>query len=285
MKTITPDEINKKDLHHLMLGTVIPRPIALVSTIDENGIKNLAPFSYFNAISSNPPMLAFSVNLKHDGTKKDTLLNIEKTGVCVVNMVSSDMAFQMSLCGSVYDKNIDEYKKSGLTPVKNTTIEGFGVAESPVRFECKLNKIISFGTHPGASNLIICDVTCIHIDEKIYDDNNKINPAKTGILGRLGRAYYLKINKENIFKIAHAKNPTGFDNLPPNILNSPVLSKNEIAQIAALPILPSREELKEFKDILQTVDEYKLHKIAAAYLKQNEVYEAAKFLMIPVYFL
>jgi len=284
MKTVFPGDITKKEMHHLMLGTVIPRPIALVSTVDSNGIKNIAPFSYFNAISSNPPILAFSISRKNDGEKKDTLLNLEETGVCVVNMVSKDIAVQMAISAANYGSEVDEFEKSGFTPVKAKTVEVYGIKESPVRFECKVNKILEFGNDKYSVSLVVCDVSCIEADENIFDENGKIIPHKTGIIGRLGRAYYLEVNEKNIFKIPHFKNPIGFDALPESIKNSPVLTKDEIAQIAALPDLPSKEEVVTIKDTVDFKNIENLHKLASVFINSGEVYQAAELLMLPVYF-
>lgn len=269
-----------------MLGTITPRPIAFVSTVDEKGNKNLAPFSYFNAISSNPPILVFSVNRKPDGTKKDTLINIEKTGVCVVNMVNSEIANQMSLTSVGFDNGIDEFQKSGLTPIESNTIKAYGVKESPVRFECKLDRIIDFGDFAGASSLIICNVTCIHISENAFDNNDKIDPVKLDIIGRLGRAYYLKMNKESVFKIPHLgiKTPLGFDNLPKSITNSKFLSGNDISKIASLEKLPTKDEVRDLKHLLDSFGPETVQQIAASEIHNNETYNAFKLLMAIEYF-
>ncbi len=286
MKVIYPDKTLPKDMHQYMLGTITPRPIAFVSTINNFGINNLAPFSYFNAISSNPPILVFSVNRRPDGSKKDTLLNIENTGECVVNMVNSEIANQMVLSSVSYDSNVDEFVKSGLTPVKSETVNAFGVKEAYVRFECELDRIINFGDFGGASSLVICNVKCIQIAEKAFDRNGKIDPVKLDNLGRLGRAYYLKMNRENVFTIPHikTKNPLGFDRLPKSITNSKFLTGDLISKIAGLERLPSKEEVEEYKNLLDKFDPETVQQIAAAEINNNQIYEAAKLLMVLEYF-
>jgi len=287
MKTFYSDTSSPKDLHNIMLSAITPRPIALVSTQDDLGNKNIAPFSYFNAISSTPPILVFSVNRKPDGSKKDTLLNIEATEECVVNMVNYKISQQMALAGIQFDNNIDEFNKTGFTSVKSTTITPYGVQEAPVRFECKLNRIISFGEHPGASRLIICDVKCIHIDEATINEKNKIDPVKLDLIGRLGRAFYLKTSKENIFAIPQrrAGKPIGFDNLPKTLLSSNILTGNQIARIATLEKLPTREEVKKLYESLKNfnfgIDEF--HQYAGFELNHDQVYMAATFALIPEY--
>ncbi len=287
MKTFYPDSISKKALHQIMLGTITPRPIAFVSTVDNEGIRNLAPFSYFNAISSNPPMLVLSVNRNTDGSKKDTLLNIEKTGECVVNMVDSSIANQMVLASTAFSKSTDEFMKSGLTPISSSTTKAYGVKESPVRFECKLERIINFGDFAGASSLIICNVSCVHIEEKAFDKNGKIDPVSLNIIGRLGRAFYVKTTKESVFSIPHlkTKTPLGFDNLPTSITNSKVLSGNDISKIAGLENLPTIGEVKHLKHLLDSFGPEVVHQIAGAELQTGDIHSAAKLLMTVEYFL
>ncbi len=286
MRTIFPTNTFPKDMHQYLLGTITPRPIAFISTINNEGTNNLAPFSYFNAISSNPPILVFSVNRKPDGSKKDTLLNIENTGECVVNMVNSGIANQMVLSSVSYDSNVDEFAKSGLTPVKSETINAFGVKEAYVRFECELDRVIHFGDFGGASSLVICNVKCIQIADKVFDDNGKIDPVKLDNIGRLGRAYYLKMTKENVFTIPHikTKTPLGFDSLPKSITNSKFLTGNLISKIAGLEKLPLKEEVEEYKSLLDKFDTEIVQQIAAAEINNNQIYEAVKLLMVVEYF-
>lgn len=285
MKTFFPENTSSRDLHHIMLGSVIPRPIAFVSTIDTKGIKNLAPFSYFNAVSSLPPKMMFSISRKSDGTKKDTLVNIENTGECVINMVSRDMARQMTIAGFGFDSQIDEFSKSGLNTVKSELIKTPGVLEAPVRYECKLDRIIELGNKPGECSIVLCDVVCIHIDENMME-NNKIKPEKTNIIGRLGGTNYIKINKENIFSaFQHRKTvPVGFDNLPKSILQSKILTGNEIAEIAGLDALPSKEEIETGYSSFKQFDLDTLHYFAKMEIKEGNIKEAAAILMAGEYF-
>lgn len=289
MRTIFPKDSLPRDLHRIMLGSIAPRPIALVSSQDKDGNPNLAPFSYFNAISSTPPIIVFSVNRKPDGSKKDTLLNIESNKECVINMVNYSISHQIALAGIQFDKNINEFEKTGLNTVKSTTIQTAGVLESPVRFECTLDKIISFGDHAGASSLIICNVNCIHIDKNAFDKNNKIDPVKLDLVARLGRAFYLKTTKENIFAIPQSRsgNPLGFDNLPQSILNSDILTGNDLSKIAALEKLPSKEEAESLylnlKKFNFGIEEF--HGYAKMEINNGEIYLAASFALIPEYFL
>lgn len=285
MKTFFPENTSSRDLHHIMLGTVIPRPIAFVSTIDSQGIKNLAPFSYFNAVSSLPPKMMFSVSRKPDGSKKDTLLNIEDTGECVINMVSYDMVRQMTIAGFGFEKDTDEFEKSGLHPVRSELVKVSGVLESPIRYECKLNKIIELGDKPGECSIVLCDVVCIHIDENIFEEN-KIKPEITNIIGRLGGIQYIKINKDNIFSALQPRKtiPIGFDNLPESILYSKILTGNEIAEIAGLDSLPSKKEIIENYSFLKKHKPEHLHYFAKMEIASGNIKEAAAILMAREYF-
>ncbi len=286
MKTFFPENTSSRDLHHIMLGTVIPRPIAFVSTIDAKGIKNLAPFSYFNAVSSIPPKMMFSISRKSDGSKKDTLINIENTGDCVINMVNQDMVRQMTIAGFGFDSEVDEFSKSGLNTINSELIKTPGVMESPVRYECKLDRIIELGDQPGECSIVLCDVVCIHVNENIMEDN-KIKPEKTNIIGRLGGTQYIKINQENIFSALQNRKtvPVGFDNLPKSILQSKILTGNEIAEIAGLDYLPSREEIETNHSFFKQFDLEKLHYFAKMEIKEGNIKQAAAILMTGEYLL
>lgn len=152
MRTIIPGETPVKDMHQYLLGTVSPRPIAFVSTIDENGQPNLAPYSFFNVFSSNPPIAVFSSNRRvADNTTKDTLHNIKVSGECVINAVNYDIVRQMAIAGIGYDANVNEFEKSGLTPVASDLVAPFRVKESPAHMECKVREIVTLGEEGAIS--------------------------------------------------------------------------------------------------------------------------------------
>ena len=144
MKKVIPSETSIRDLHQFIVGAIAPRPIAFVSTIDANGISNLAPYSFFNAFSSNPPILVFSSNRRvQDNTTKDTLHNAEANREVVVNVVNFSIVKQMTIASVNYESDISEFDKSGLTPIASETVKPFRVKESPVHFECKVKDIIT----------------------------------------------------------------------------------------------------------------------------------------------
>ncbi|BDS14598.1 flavin reductase family protein [Aureispira anguillae] len=249
MRSIIPGEIETKDLHQFILGAVAPRPIAFVSTIDDKGIANIAPYSFFNAFSSNPPVLVFSSNRRvADNTTKDTLHNVQLNQEVVVNVVNYDIVRQMALASISYPSDISEFAKSGLTPLASDEVKPFRIKESPAHFECKVSEIITLGEHGGAGHLIICNVLKMHVSEAVIDaDTNRINPHKIDLVGRMGRSHYVRASGDNIFDLYQSvlKPALGFDELPPHILNSNVLTGNDIAQLAGLYEYPKDELIHE----------------------------------------
>lgn len=239
------------DFYQFLIGSVAPRPIAFVSTMDKEGNTNLAPFSFFNAFSSKPPIVVFSVGRRvQDGTTKDTLSNVEQTMECVINMVSHSIVRQMTLTAVNYPKGVNEFEKAGLTPLASDMVRPFRVKESPVQLECRVDQILPLGTEGGAGCLIICNVLCIHISEDVMDaDRRRIDPHKIDLVGRLGRAYYTRASSDSIFEIVQPEKPIvlGYDGLPQSIRQSEVLTGNNIAQIASLITLPPKEEILTLK--------------------------------------
>ncbi|OUV55738.1 MAG: hypothetical protein CBC73_03025 [Flavobacteriales bacterium TMED113] len=202
MITINPKEESTKVLHQYLLSSIGPRPIALASTIDENGCPNLSPFSYFNIFSSKPPILIFSPARRvRNNTTKDTLENAKQVKEVVINVVTYDIVDQMNLTSLEYEKNIDEFIEASFTHQKSNLIKPFRVKESPIQFECKINEIISLGENGGAGNLIICEILLIHIDKNILDNEKNIDPKKINLVGRLGFDWYLKSDPNSLFEI------------------------------------------------------------------------------------
>ena len=157
MRIIDPKQTSTADLHQYLLGAVAPRPIAFASTVDENGAPNLAPYSFFNCFSSNPPIVVFSSNRRvSDLTTKDTLHNVEKTGEVVINAVNFSIVRQMAIASINYPKGVSEFVKAGLTPIPSDLIRPFRIKESPAHLECKVKEVIPLGEGGGAGHLIIC---------------------------------------------------------------------------------------------------------------------------------
>lgn len=248
MLTINPKEVTTPEVHHALLGGIAPRPIAFASTIDKDGNPNLSPFSFFNAFGANPPILIFSpARSGRDNTNKHTLLNIQEVPEVVINMVTFDMANQMSLASSPFARGVNEFEKSGFTMLESETIKPFRVKESPIQYECKVQQVIETGDQGGAGNLVICEVTRIHLDEDILDYEGKVDPNLADLIGRMGGNYYVRTIGEALFEIPKPISSVGigYDQLPDFIKNSREWSQAEKAQFAGLESLPSKNDLTE----------------------------------------
>lgn len=168
MLSLDPKSLPIPKVHKYLLGAVGPRPIAFASTVDAEGKTNLAPFSFFNVFSANPPIMIFSpARSGRTNETKDTYENVKIHPEVVINIVNYDIVHQMSLASSPYAKGVSEFDKAGFTPLKSELVKPFRVAESPVQFECKVNQVMELGTEGAAGNLIICEVVKIHIDEAV----------------------------------------------------------------------------------------------------------------------
>ena len=251
MLSIIPSEIPQGVLHQHLLGCVSPRPIAFASTVDKDGNANIAPYSFFNCFSSNPPILVFSSNRKGtDNTTKDTLHNVEATGEVVINMVSHSIVRQMAVASIAFPAEVSEFEKSGLTPIESDLVKPFRIKESPAQLECKVQQIIPLGDKGGAGNLIICEVVKMHIDKNVMDEEGKIDPQKIDLMGRMGRAFYVRASGKNVYPIFQnvGEITIGFDQLPESIRNSEILTGNNLGQLAGMTALPSQEDIQELKD-------------------------------------
>ena len=250
-KTINPIDYSTKDLHKILLSSVTPRPIALASTIDTNGVVNLSPFSYFNVFSANPPVLIFSpANRVTDNSKKDTLINISKVKEVVINLVDYNIVEPTSLSSVYFEKNVDEFLKSGLTKMESIKVKPPRVLESPVSYECKVNDVISLGNDGGAGNLIICEVLMIHINEEFLNENGDVDPLKLNLVARMGENYYLDVKKESLFEIKKpvGVNAIGVDSLPNHASESLILSHNDLARLGNIEEIPNLDLINQFKE-------------------------------------
>lgn len=251
MLTIDPKEIATRDLHQFILGAVAPRPIAFASTLDDDGTPNLAPYSFFNAFSSNPPILVFSSNRKvENNVTKDTLHNIIQNKEVVINVVNYAIVRQMAITSVEYAPNVDEFAKAGLTPLPSDTIKPYRVKESPVHMECKVKEVIPLGDKGGAGHLIICEVTKMHVSKSVMDDRKRIDPQKIDLVARMGRTWYARIKGDCIFDLNQPVNtlPIGYDELPAEIKNSEIFTGYDIGVFASKPAFPSQSEINEFKE-------------------------------------
>ena len=192
MRTLDPAQIAPSDTYKLMIGMIVPRPIAFVSTIDAAGILNLAPFSYFTACSSNPPVVCFCAAVRAGPRPyKDTLRNIEATSEFVVNIVSEEFAEQMNLCSADVPPEVDEFELSGLTPLASDLVKPPRVAESKVQMECRLHQIVRVSDQPGGGILVLGEVLRFHVLESLLD-GYKIDPDRLNAIGRMGGPAYVR---------------------------------------------------------------------------------------------
>jgi len=282
--TIDPNSISTRELHGILLTAVAPRPIALASTVDENGKVNLSPFSFFNVFSANPPILIFSPARRvRDNTTKHTLENVKATNEVVINIVNHSIVEQMSLASTEYDKGVDEFKKSGLTPIASNKIKPPRVLESPVAFECVVDDIIELGTEGGAGNLIISRVVNIHINNHYFNDSNQLDTEKLDLVARLGASWYTRVTSNSLFEIPKPllTKGIGVDALPKHAQNSTILTGNNLGRLGNLANLPSSTEIEKLKSnsevaqiltISNDVEKTKkLHKLAQTCLDNGDL--------------
>lgn len=288
MISIDPKEVNPVKLQGYLQGAVAPRPIALASTLDKEGNPNLSPFSFFNVFSSNPPILIFSPARRvRNNTIKHTLINVQDTREVVISVVNYDMVQQVSLASTEYGDGVNEFIKSGLTPVESDVVKPFRVAESPVQFECKVNDIIHLGDGGGAGNLVICEVVKIHINEVVLDENGAIDQHKIDLVSRMGGNWYSRANM-GMFEVPKPLVTLGIgvDNIPDFIKESGFFSGNDLGMLGNIEALPTKEEITTFvnnsfevKAILSADDIEKVYQKAKEYLSKEQVLDAWKLLL------
>jgi len=249
-RSIDPEKTETRDFHQFLLGAVAPRPIAFVSTKDENGQVNLAPYSFFNVFSSNPPIAVFSSNRRvSNNTTKDTLHHILATKEAVINVVDYNIVKQMTISSVEFPSEVSEFVKSGLTEEKAEVVDVPMVLESPASMECTVEQVITLGDHGGAGHLIICKIHRLHIREEVIDDQGRIDPHKIDLMGRMGRAFYVRASGNNVFPIFQpvTKICLGFDRLPNSIASSIILTGNEIAALAGQFEIPTSSQIEKVK--------------------------------------
>ena len=289
MTSFEPKDCTIQQLQALLSSTVAPRPIAFASTIDSDGNPNLSPFSFFNIFSTNPPILIFSPARRvRDNTTKHTLHNVQEVKEVVINVVHYEMIQQMSLSSTEYAKDVNEFKKSGLTMLASDLVRPFRVAESPIQMECKVNEIKPLGTENGAGNLVICEVLKIHVSETVMNIDGTINQEKLDLVARGGGSYYIRA-KEGFLEIPKPLKTLGIgvDTLPKEVQQSTILTGNDLGILGNVEALPNAEELEEFwshskyqnlKNELKTTK--KKHLKAKELLQQGQVYNAWCVLLI-----
>ncbi len=281
MKTVYPKDLSPMVWQGLLQGSVAPRPIAFVSTIDQADHINLSPFSFFNLFSAVPPILIFSPARRlRDNTTKHTLENIYEVPEVVINLVDYALVEQASLASTEYEKGVNEFVKAGLTPIESVLVRPPRVSESPVSFECKVRRIIPLGAEGGAGNLVVCEIILAHFKEHIFDNQGLIDPHRINLVARLGRDYYSRASGNSIFEVEKpiARKGMGVDQLPEKIRNSAVLTGNNLGKLGNIEKIPSEAELAEI-DIKMPENWHNAQVLAKELLDTNQIQAAWKVLL------
>ena len=280
-------------LHACLLGGIAPRPIAFVSTVNAQGQVNLAPFSYFNVFSANPPLVIFSPARRgRDATTKHTWDNVQEVGEVVVNLVDHALVHACSLASTDYPEGVDEFVKTGLTAVPSEEVKPPRVGESPVQLECKVIKLESLGDHGGAGQLVFAEIVRMHFRSDVLNEDGVPDAAKLDLVGRCGGAHYVRASGEALFTVPKPLGVLGMgvDALPEDIRTSRFLTGRQLALLGGAETMPDETEVNEHK-LLELSDifmeheddgvrlEEALHRMAAELLDQGMVDEAWKTLL------
>jgi flavin reductase (DIM6/NTAB) family NADH-FMN oxidoreductase RutF len=281
-----PGEVPKRDMHQILLSGVAPRPIALVSTISKDGILNLAPYSFFNAFASNPPIIAIGPAISAaTGKIKDTYTNIIETGECTINAVTFDMTEQISLASCEFSPDVNEFEKSGLHPIDSHEVKAPRVMESPFQMECTLIESIALKREIGGNgNIMLLEVVKIHAEEHVFSDG-KLDPQKLDLVARMGYDYYCRAHGNAIFEVFKPKwNGIGIDALPNFIKHSTILTGAQLAKLAGIKEIPHKDsasliivmqECKMIPEISQSVKEgmtqKELEKVISVLVNMNKI--------------
>lgn len=243
---IDPSNTPLPQLHQFLLGSVSPRPICFASTIDAQGRLNLAPFSFFNVVSANPPVVVFSPNNSgRDGTPKQTYLNAKAVPEVVVNVVSYAMVEQMNVAAAPWEHGVSEFEKAGFTAVPSDLVKPMRVGESPVQLECKVIDIKEFGEGGGSGKLIMAQVLKMHINKSVLDADGKLDPFKLKLVGRMGGAWYCVPEQDCMFELSQPMQKTlGIDRYPEHVRLSKVLTGNDLGRLAGLAEEPTHDDFE-----------------------------------------
>lgn len=279
-------ELTAQQKQYYLQHVVAPRPICFASTIDSAGNVNLSPFSFFNLFSTNPPILVFSPSRRvRNNTTKHSLENVKEVPEVVINIVTYDMVQQTSLASCEYPKGVNEFIKSGFTPVPATLVKPPMVKESKVNMECRVLEIKALGLEGGAGNLVICEVLRMHIDDQLFDENRKIDQRKLNHVARLGGDWYCRVDEHNLFQVEKPNTQLGIgmDSLPASVRSSHIFSGNDLGMLAnvhEMPVIDPSFDDAHLKQIIQYYSlnpadmERELHLHAKKMLEAGKVNEA-----------
>jgi len=284
MMTLNPKDIPISALHAYMLHSIAPRPVAFVSTVDKNGNVNLSPFSFFNAFSSNPPIVVFSpARSGRTNTTKHTHDNVLEVPEAVINVVTYEMVHQTSLASTEFPKGVNEFVKSGFTMLPSEMVKPPRVKESPVQMECKVKEVIELGKNAGAGNLVVCEIVLMHISESVLNEKNFIDQHKIDLVGRLGANWYVRASGNALFEVTKplANHGIGVDSIPWKIRNSNILTGNNLGQLGNVEKLPNKEEILAYKNqyLKNISSEKEIHSIAKKLLDNGRIEDGWKTLL------
>ena len=296
MITLELKDLRPGEKQNLLQHAIAPRPVAFVSTIDAAGNVNLSPFSFFNMFSAHPPVVIFSPARRvRDNSTKHTLQNVMEVPEVVIHICDYDMVQQMSLSSCEFPKGVDEFIKAGFTKQYALHVKPPMVKEAKVKLECKVIEIKSLGETGGAGQLVIAEVICMHVDESILTEDNKmIDQQKFHQVARMGGDWYSVVNENNLFKVPkpNLKLGIGVDALPQSIRNSNILSGNNLGMLAnveEMPVVDAAFEDDTLKNIIQYYStdpnemENELHLYAKKLLDAGKPDEAWQALLAVAY--
>jgi flavin reductase (DIM6/NTAB) family NADH-FMN oxidoreductase RutF len=246
MRTFDPAEHPVPLIQQILQSGVAPRPIALVSSMDAEGRRNLSPFSFYNAFGANPPVVVVSPAYRgNDGTPKHTYRNILATKEFTVSAVSYDMVDQASLASSDYAEGVDEFVKAGFTPLPSLRVRPPGVAESPFVMECRLLQAIETGGAPGSGNLLLAQVLLFRVRESAFE-GDRIDPRRLDLVARMGHAWYCRAQGPALFELSKPRHSgIGIDALPAHLRESPLLTGAVLARLASVASPPDADRIAE----------------------------------------
>jgi len=298
-RTLAPADLPAPDWYQYLISAVAPRPIAFASTVSAGGHVNLSPFSFFNLMSANPPILVFSpANRARDNAEKDTLRNVREVPEVVINIADYALVEQLSLASAEYPAEVNEFGKAGLTELPADLVRPPRVAECPAAFECVVEQIIELGEAQGHGNLVICRVVKAHFREELLLENGHgLDPRKFTAISRLGGDWYGRVTPETLFTVSRPNRRLGigFDALPAHIRHSPLLSGTHLARLAnveaeALPTAADIEAIRTEPMAAYLLNKHRadpaelsqqLTLLARQWLENGRVAEAWRVLLAP----
>lgn len=287
MVTIDPRETPLAKIQSWFQGVIAPRPIALASTVDKEGNVNLSPFSFFNIFSLRPPILIFSpARSGRTNSTKHSHENILEVPEVVINIVSYSMVEQVSLASVEYPRGVNEFIKTGLTPVASKQIRPPRVEESPASFECLVRQVIPLGDQGGAGNLVICEVVLAHFKEEILDQQGKVDPQRLDAVARMGNNYYCRAHGENVFIVPKPTDQSaiGYDQLPEPVRKSKILTGNDLGRLGGIERLPEWDGDDPIRKdplfkIAMAEGEEAIHRLAQKLIQEGRTEDAWKVLL------